>query len=106
MSEFFASDEFWLNTTNALLGLTTLVCVVAIGRVVWKELAERKRVNAFVTKLTDDHVFAVPELGITMADGGTRIDREKSPEYFHRTSEDVKNESFFGDEDNIIRSEN
>jgi hypothetical protein len=64
-------DTFWLNFTNIALGLVTLACVLAIGAGVVRELLERRRQQATAA---DDHAFATPELGLTMADGGRRID--------------------------------
>ena len=70
-------DTFWLNFTNIALGLVTLVCVLAIAAGVVRELAERRRQHAAAA---DDHAFATPQLGLTMADGGKRIDRaEQAP---------------------------
>jgi len=110
MSDFFGSDEFWLDLTNIALGVTTLVCLVAVVRVVLQEIAERRKVNAFVTRLTDDHVFAVPGLGITMADGGKRIEHEEPMPVWqngsHPRGQHSPNSNCYGEEWNIIRSEN
>jgi hypothetical protein len=67
-------NTFWLNVTNIALGLVTLICCVAVGRSLYLELSVRlkKRARALAT---DDHTFLVPELGITMADGGERLDK-------------------------------
>ncbi len=67
-------DTFWLNFTNIALGLVTLACVLAIVAGVVHELAGRRRRHAVAA---DDHAFVTPELGLTMADGGKRIDRTK-----------------------------
>jgi len=64
-------DTFWLNFTNIALGLVTLACVLAIAAGVVRELVGRRRRHAAAA---DDHAFATPELGLTMADGGKRID--------------------------------
>jgi hypothetical protein len=66
---------FWLNITNIVLGIITLACFVAVGYgVVLDVLAHlRKSKNTPVTH--DDHVFLVNNLGVTMADGGERIDK-------------------------------
>ena len=69
-------DVFWLNFTNIALGLVTLACVIAIAGGVARELLLRRERRA--AALGDDHAFATPELGVTMADGGERID-EPSP---------------------------
>ena len=67
-------DTFWLNFTNIALGLVTLACVLAIVAGVVHELSGRRRVPAAEA---DDHAFVTPELGLTMADGGKRVDGTK-----------------------------
>jgi len=67
-------DTFWLNFTNIALGLVTLVCVIAVLAGVVHELGHRL---VHRKKLADDHAFDTPELGLTMADGGERIDERK-----------------------------
>jgi hypothetical protein len=67
------SETLWLNFTNIALGLVTLVCVIVVAAGVVHELAHRLSRGK---KLADDHAFETPELGVTMADGGERIDRE------------------------------
>ena len=69
-----ANDTFWLNFTNIALGLVTLVCVIAVAAGVLQELGHRL---AHGKKLADDHAFETPELGLTMADGGERLDESK-----------------------------
>jgi hypothetical protein len=69
-------DVFWLNFTNIALGLVTLACVIAIAGAVARELLLRWGRGA--AALEDDHAFATPELGVTMADGGERIDVPKT----------------------------
>ncbi len=69
-------DTFWLNFTNIALGLVTLVCVLAIVAGVVRELVDRARRRVAAA---DDHAFATPRLGLTMADGGTRVDRPEPP---------------------------
>ncbi len=66
-------DTFWLDFTNIALGLVTLVCVIVVVAGVLRELGhrlERAKTRA------DDHAFDAPGLGVTMADGGERIDRK------------------------------
>ena len=66
-----SSDLFWLYAVNIALGLVTLVGVAILAVSVAREMLQRRarRVAAL-----DDHVFHLPELGATMADGGERID--------------------------------
>jgi hypothetical protein len=68
-------DTFWLNFTNIALGLVTLACVLAIAGGVARELLLRWQRRAVTS--ADDHAFATPGLGVTMADGGERIDERK-----------------------------
>jgi hypothetical protein len=68
-------DTFWLNFTNIALGLVTLLCVLAIAGGVVRELLHRRAQHALARE--DDHAFATPALGVTMADGGERIDEHK-----------------------------
>jgi hypothetical protein len=68
-------DTFWLNFTNIALGLVTLLCVLAIAGGVVRELLHRRAQHALARE--DDHAFATPALGVTMADGGERIDERK-----------------------------
>jgi hypothetical protein len=71
-------DTFWLNFTNIALGLVTLACLIAIAGGAARELVSRLGRRA--TAAQDDHAFATPNLGVTMADGGERLDAgEKRP---------------------------
>jgi hypothetical protein len=95
MFDFNDPNTFWLNVTNIALGLVTLICCVAVGRGLYLELSVRLKKRARVFAATDDHTFLVPELGITMADGGERTDRIAK-------QRDTPHE----DEPHIFRSEN
>jgi hypothetical protein len=68
-------DTFWLNFTNIALGLVTLACALLIAGGVARELLLRWQRRAVAS--ADDHAFATPGLGVTMADGGERIDERK-----------------------------
>lgn len=96
MFETMDSETLWLTITNAGLGLVTVVCFVAVGVIVTKEVFAGARSKVRVPHLQDDHSFMLHELGITMADGGKRVDEK----------EIVKNYSIDDDESNIHRSEN
>jgi len=71
-----APDTFWLNFTNIALGLVTVLCVLVVAGGVVRELLHRRAQRALAG--ADDHAFATPALGVTMADGGERID-ERQP---------------------------
>ena len=79
---------FWLNMTNFALGIITVLALavvfVAVG---WDLLMLRVHKSRTVSAaagtnfddelremLNDTHVFSVPELGLTMADGGERLE--------------------------------
>jgi hypothetical protein len=66
-------DTFWLNFTNIALGLVTLVCVLVVAGGVARELLHRLERRAVAR---DDHAFATPGLGVTMADGGERLEKD------------------------------
>ncbi len=70
------SETFWLNATNVVLGLVTLVCIAIMVRGVVLDLRARLATrNATLPVHADDHAFVVPTLGLTMADGGERTDK-------------------------------
>lgn len=61
-----------LNIVNAALGIAVLICILAVVWGVVSEVAARLR--ARVSALADSHAFALPEVGLTMADGGEKVD--------------------------------
>ncbi|MGZ5443944.1 MAG: hypothetical protein ACXW5U_03425 [Thermoanaerobaculia bacterium] len=67
-----------LNLANGALGLATLICFLMVAWATVSEVAERLRAR-WAQGAHDDHMFAVPELGLTMADGGEKVD-EKAEE--------------------------
>ncbi|MGA9405633.1 MAG: hypothetical protein WBW71_00745 [Bacteroidota bacterium] len=96
MFDFNDPNTIWLNVTNIVLGLVTLICCVAVGRGVFQDV--RARIRKRVPVKVDDHVFVIPELGITMADGGERLDKN--------VGKRKNNSEPSSDEKNIFRSEN
>lgn len=86
--------EFWLNMTNFALGLITFLALfVVIGAIAWDLLARRahdkKALTANLKSLleTDVHSQFVPGLGVTMADGGEKIDPPDPDTLAHKRSE-------------------
>ena len=70
------TEILWLNLTNAGLGLATLA---GIGVLAWsavREFAERAKSRVSVHS-PDPHSAFIPELGLTMADGGEKIDEDE-----------------------------
>ncbi len=66
----------WLNLTNIALGVVTVVCFAVVGWGALTEIVKRLRVRWGLVAEPDDHTFAVPELGLTMADGGRKVQDE------------------------------
>ena len=98
MFDIFNSETFWLDATNTILGAVTVVCLAIVGRVAFKEIRARVASRARIPLAQDSHAFNLADLGITMADGGVRIDEKKHIEQFRPDEE--------SDPSNIIRSEN
>ncbi len=96
MFDSLDSETLWLTITNFGLGIVTLICLIAVGVVVTKEVLADVRSKVRVPQLQDDHSFMLHDLGITMADGGKRIDEKDSSNNYHQDN----------DEKNIQRSEN
>ncbi len=91
---------FWLNMTNFALGIVTLLAVVVVaGAVSWDLFfmwlrkvrtgdavdingVNMQRLMAEVRAgwETDAHSLSVPGLGLTMADGGEKMDPSEKPE--------------------------
>jgi len=74
-------STLWLTITNAALGVVVLICCVAVAIGVVQEIAAKRKkasamsqidreVSDLVASFQDGHAFHLPELGITMADGG------------------------------------
>lgn len=70
-TDFFDPQTLWLNVTNLALGVVSLLCILAVGWGAATEVFARVRKQA---PAADDHAFAVPQLGWTMADGGKKLD--------------------------------
>ena len=92
-------ETFWLNLTNIGLGLVTLICFFAFGRVVYAEVKGLLKGRVRVPVAADAHELRLSDLGITMADGGEVID-EKT---LRGAAGPEGNES---DDPNIVRSDN
>lgn len=95
---FMDPETMWLNLTNAALGLLTVVCIVAVVRVALQEWLWRTTEHVNEALPDDTHAFDIAGLGITMADGGERLDEAKRIRRMNDASDD--------DPPNIIRSDN
>ena len=79
-------STYWLTITNAALGVVVLICCAAVAIGVLQEIAAKRRkahalsqldreVSDLVASFQDGHAFHLPELGVTMADGGEPLDK-------------------------------
>lgn len=84
-------STYWLTFTNIALGVVVLICCIAVAIGVVLEIAavrKRKAVAAEIDRelsgltgpYTGSHAFNLPNLGVTMADGGEQL-RKKEPRY-------------------------
>jgi hypothetical protein len=81
-------STYWLTFTNAALGVVVLLCCVAVAIGVIQEIAAKRKKAAtmnqidrevadLVNSFEDGHAFHLPELGMTMADGGEQVPKNK-----------------------------
>jgi len=77
-------STYWLTVTNIVLGVVVLICCGAVAFGMLQELAARRKklaessqldreVTDLVAGFQDGHVFHIPGLGVTMADGGEEL---------------------------------
>ena len=82
-------STYWLTFTNIALGVVTLVCCVAVGIGIVQEIVARRRKAAVINGLDrevadlvstydDGHIFQLPDLGVTMADGGEETGKKEA----------------------------
>jgi hypothetical protein len=77
---------YWLTVTNIALGVVTLICCAAVALGIFQELAAKRRRSSAMSQIDhevadlvasyDGHAFNVPNLGLTMADGGDPIGKK------------------------------
>ena len=89
----------WLNVTNFALGIVTLIALLVVFFAVgWDLLLRKVKALARIDLRNIDadlqaqlhggsHSLSVPGLGLTMADGGEKIDPSKS-ETSHKKSQE------------------
>ncbi len=69
----FALSTFWVNLTNIALGLATIICLAIVFYAAGKEIFNRLKKTSKAKTQEDPHVLDVPELGLTMTDGGEKL---------------------------------
>jgi hypothetical protein len=78
-------QTFWINTTNLALGLVTLCCAALIASVAVNELIDRFIARLAASTPDADHALHLPGIGMTMADGGEKLDDDHDaagPDYY------------------------
>jgi hypothetical protein len=71
MFDWSDPNTFWLNVTDIVLGAVTLFCALLVGRAILHEVLGR--LGSRIQARQDSHSMMMPELGLTMADGGEPI---------------------------------
>lgn len=66
-------NTFWLNITDIALGIVTLACVAFVGQAIFREVFARVALRVSAWQHQDAHSLLMPELGLTMADGGEPV---------------------------------
>ena len=75
---FNLSDPYaWQLITNLLMVAVALTAATYIGVGLYKKSHAKAR-TAFRPYENDTHTLILPDLGITMADGGEKIEKKKS----------------------------
>lgn len=69
----FTDDTMWLTITNIALGVVVAIACIVVLRVFAGELFAHLR-KSFAPAHSREHELFVSDLGLTMADGGERID--------------------------------
>ncbi len=73
MFSFNDPETLWLSVTNIALAAVTLICLAVVARAVVMEIRARKKRRAGRVAEEAGHSLYVSELGLTMADGGQKI---------------------------------
>ena len=68
----FSDPRGWQNITNVLLLLVATVAAVYVGIGAYRQARAKSR----LPRHEDPHTLVLPDLGITMADGGEKIEKK------------------------------
>ncbi len=75
-----SNPRTWQDITNWILVLVAFIAAVYIGLGMYKEARRRVRRTEPARHTSDTHTFVLPDLGITMADGGEHLDGQEDRE--------------------------
>lgn len=76
MFDWSDPNTFWLNITDIVLGIVTLACMAFVGQAAFREVYARLAERLPARLHQDSHALALPELGLTMADGGEPVKKD------------------------------
>lgn len=74
MIDLSIPKTFWLLATNVLLGLAVIVCCVMIVWYLIRDMKRHKKEKKEESLVPPDYLKGLKDLGVTMQDGGERID--------------------------------
>lgn len=75
-----SNPRTWQDITNWILVLVALTAAIYIGIGAYREARRKARRVVPVRPVTDTHTYILPDLGITMADGGEEIGKKEKDE--------------------------
>ena len=68
---------FWLLATNVLLGLAVVACCVTIIWYLMRDMKRHRKEKKEESLVPPDYLKGLEDLGVTMPDGGEKIDEMK-----------------------------
>ena len=72
----FSDPRGWQNITNMLLLAVALVAAAYVAVGAYKQARSKSRKTAGSFGHDESHTLVLPDLGITMADGGEKIEKK------------------------------
>jgi hypothetical protein len=72
----FSDPRGWQNITNMLLLAVALVAATYVAIGAFKQARSKSRKTAGSFGHEDPHTLVLPDLGITMADGGEKLEKK------------------------------
>jgi hypothetical protein len=76
-------NTYWLNITDIVLGIVTLASVAFVAQAAFREAYARLADRVTARMREDSHTLTLPELGLTMADGGEPVKSQKDDSQKH-----------------------
>jgi hypothetical protein len=67
-------EMLWLITINILLGLAIILCIVLVVLNLTREVRSNRKKRKAVAQVPDNYLAGLKDLGVTLPDGGKRID--------------------------------